>query len=198
MSLGPFFASREAACMGIAVTAATIGAFYDVRTRRIPNTLTGGSLLFGLFLHGWLGGAGEMATAGAGGILVGVGFLFFYLAGGMGAGDVKLMAAVGCLAGFAAMRLWLPATVVSGAVIALGIALCHRCARCTIASTVVRMNRALHLRSAGESPELPETGESAIAGERVKAGEAGRLTMPYAVPIACGCWFALIAEVWKG
>ena len=40
-----------------------------------------------------------MWTSLAAGLIGGVLFLIFYLAGGMGAGDVKLITAVGCMAG---------------------------------------------------------------------------------------------------
>ena len=79
---------------------ASIGSVHDVRERRIPNFVTGPAILAGLILHtisgGW-SGLGDSALAGliAGGI-----FLIFFLAGGMGAGDVKLMAAIGALVGW--------------------------------------------------------------------------------------------------
>lgn len=76
-----------------------IAAFFDIRTRKIPNQLTVGGLLAGLVLHAGLGGWTGLRTAllGAGlGLLV---FLPPYLLRGTGAGDVKLMGAVGALAG---------------------------------------------------------------------------------------------------
>lgn len=71
----------------------------DVRTHRIPNFLVALTLLAGVAaqaaLHG-LPGMG-LALAGAG---VGLAaFLPMYLGGAMGAGDVKLMAALGALLG---------------------------------------------------------------------------------------------------
>jgi prepilin peptidase CpaA len=90
------------------------GAFLDVRTRRIPNWLTGPSLLAGLILHLVLGGWRSMATAALAGVLAGGAFLVFYLAGGMGAGDVKLMTAVGCVAGLTYVAEILIATALMG------------------------------------------------------------------------------------
>ena len=78
---------------------ATLSAVYDVRSRRIPNFITLPAMVFGLILHAALGGWRQLATAAAGGLICGLIFFVFYLAGGMGAGDVKLIAAAGCIAG---------------------------------------------------------------------------------------------------
>jgi prepilin peptidase CpaA len=74
-------------------------AWGDVRTRRIPNYLTFGGALAGLgFQWGYYGWAG-LASG-----LLGLGLGFFllilpYLKGGMGAGDVKALAALGAWLG---------------------------------------------------------------------------------------------------
>ena len=78
---------------------ATLSAVYDVRSRRIPNFITLPAMVFGLILHAALGGWRQLATAAAGGLICGLIFFVFYLAGGMGAGDVKLITAAGCIAG---------------------------------------------------------------------------------------------------
>lgn len=74
-------------------------AWGDVKTRRIPNYLTLGAALAGLGfqagLHGWSGlGSGVLGMA------LGFAFLIaFYVMGGMGAGDVKALAALGAWLG---------------------------------------------------------------------------------------------------
>jgi prepilin peptidase CpaA len=74
-------------------------AWGDVRGRRIPNYLTLGTALAGLGFqfgtHGWPG-------LGQGLLGLGLGFallIVFYLKGGMGAGDVKALAALGAWLG---------------------------------------------------------------------------------------------------
>lgn len=77
-----------------------VATITDFRRHRIPNWLTFGSLICGLTLQTvFLGGDGLLSgMAGAG---VGLAVLLpFFLLGGMGAGDVKLMAAVGSIIGF--------------------------------------------------------------------------------------------------
>lgn len=76
-----------------------VAAVVDLRTRRIPNTLTVPAALAALLLHLWCSGAGGAMTSGTG-LLTGLAaFLPFYLAGGFGAGDVKAMAVVGAFVG---------------------------------------------------------------------------------------------------
>ena len=71
----------------------------DVRERRIPNQLVVIGLLVGLTGHTWLAGVGGLTVA-ASGALVGLLCLMpFYISGGLGAGDVKLMAMCGAFLG---------------------------------------------------------------------------------------------------
>jgi prepilin peptidase CpaA len=71
----------------------------DVLTRRIPNWLTFPGTLAGLGLN-WLVGGYEGLLAGLLGMAAGFFLLFFfYLLGGMGGGDVKLLALVGSFLG---------------------------------------------------------------------------------------------------
>jgi prepilin peptidase CpaA len=86
--LGVFFASSL-----------LISAFYDLRTRRIPNVLTFSAILTGTGLHTAINGF-EGFMFSISGMFIGIGLLIiFYLMGGMGAGDVKLMGAVGSYLG---------------------------------------------------------------------------------------------------
>ena len=76
-----------------------IGAVLDVRFHRIPNWLTFSALAAGLAYHLIASGLHGLYFS-AGGLILGFALLLpFYLMGGMGAGDVKLLAAVGALLG---------------------------------------------------------------------------------------------------
>lgn len=71
----------------------------DVSHRRISNWISVSALAGGLVLQlwegGWRGGLASLLGALVGGSV----FLIFYLLGGMGAGDIKLMAGFGSILG---------------------------------------------------------------------------------------------------
>jgi prepilin peptidase CpaA len=71
----------------------------DVRSRRIPNLLTFGAAVAGIVVHVTLSGwSGFLLSVG--GWFLGLAlFLPFFVLGGMGGGDVKLLAALGAWLG---------------------------------------------------------------------------------------------------
>lgn len=99
----------------VAVTAGII----DVDSRRIPNRLTYPSMIAGLMLqalvYGW---RGFLLGLGGAALFGGV-FLLFYLVRAMGAGDVKLAAALGCIMGPANSWQVMFTTAVAGGVLAV-------------------------------------------------------------------------------
>jgi prepilin peptidase CpaA len=77
----------------------SVAAIFDIRTHKIPNLLTFPAILLALCYytveHGW---AGFLFSAG--GLGAGIALLLLpYLMGGMGAGDAKLMGAIGACLG---------------------------------------------------------------------------------------------------
>ena len=88
---------------GCALSAASVAAVIDVWSRRIPNWLTFGTLVLGVLINVWLHGFGGALTAIAGAGLGAALLLPFYLIRAMGAGDVKLLAALGALLGPSAL-----------------------------------------------------------------------------------------------
>lgn len=71
----------------------------DITRQRIPNAITLPLAAFGIVYHLYTAGMGGMLFSVAG-LLAGAALLIlFYLVGGMGAGDVKLMGAVGSILG---------------------------------------------------------------------------------------------------
>ncbi|WP_253701314.1 prepilin peptidase [Bacillus sp. FJAT-29814] len=83
----------------ILVTILLISLYTDVKKRKILNIVTLPSILLGFVIHIISNGLDGFLFSGKG-FLTGLGLLIIpYLLGGMGAGDVKLMAAIGALAG---------------------------------------------------------------------------------------------------
>jgi prepilin peptidase CpaA len=77
----------------------TTAIWTDLRSSRIPNWLTFSTMILALAIHAWLGGT-QQALFGLAGLATGLGlFLVLYVTAGIGAGDVKLMGAVGVIVG---------------------------------------------------------------------------------------------------
>ena len=106
----------------VAIVLVVIAAGWDLATRRIPNVLTFGAALAGFLAHGYMAGWSG-AGASLAGWAVGVAFFFpFFALGGMGAGDIKLLAAVGAWLGPAA-TVWVALySSIAGGVMALIVA----------------------------------------------------------------------------
>src|SRR5438445_2863344 len=98
----------------LAVAVAVCAAFTDITARRIPNRLTYPAMLAGLVwqvaLHGWKG----LLLSASGGLLFGGVLMLFHLVRAMGAGDVKLATALGCMAGVVGTPQLMFATAVAG------------------------------------------------------------------------------------
>ena len=76
-----------------------IAVWVDIRRHRIPNVLSLGGIALGTALQVTVSGVSGLA-AGLAGAAVAIGILLpFYIFRGMGAGDVKLMGAVGAFVG---------------------------------------------------------------------------------------------------
>jgi len=160
-----------------------MGSVTDIRERRIPNLITGPAIAAGLMLHtiygGWLG-LGDAALAG----LIGGGiFLIFFLSGGMGAGDVKLMTAVGCITGLVPLLLVMVSTAMAGSVFALVVSIHHGSLRTTLC------NVAALLQHHGRHGLIPHPD--------LNLSNVRTLRLPYALAIAAGCLIALCTMMWE-
>ena len=83
----------------VALSIGVIACVTDLRTRRIPNVLTFGAAALALAFHGMVGGVAGLQSAALGWLAGLAMFLPFFLLGGMGGGDVKLLAALGAWLG---------------------------------------------------------------------------------------------------
>jgi prepilin peptidase CpaA len=152
---------------------ALIAAIFDVKSRRIPNRLTGPALVLALCLHLALDGWHGLFSSLAAGLICGAIFFLFYMAGGMGAGDVKLIAAAGCFAGLPATASLLCYTAIVGGFMALGLALMRGRLGETLKNTVSIAQHHLH-QGLAPHPDLNVRNQN-------------QLRLPYGVAIAAGC-----------
>jgi len=78
---------------------AVIITYHDVRYRRIPNAYVLAALVGGVAINGIFGGLSGLLTS-LGGCVLAFGLMFMlHVFGAMGAGDVKLFAAIGAVTG---------------------------------------------------------------------------------------------------
>lgn len=102
-----------------AVALLAIATVTDLAWRRIPNWLTGPFLVAGIAVSGWLHGWRGVAQSGEG---IGLGLLLYgilFWLGGMGAGDVKLCAAIGAWIGPGQLFLAMIFAALAGGLMAL-------------------------------------------------------------------------------
>ena len=93
------FETTTIAALSLLLPLTAVITYFDVRYRRIPNLFVLATLISGLIINFMTGGLAGLA-ASAGGCLLAFGLMFIlHVFGAMGAGDVKLFAAVGSVFG---------------------------------------------------------------------------------------------------
>jgi len=178
MSLPPVPAPAIRILLSLIVIPAAV---VDIKTRRIPNWLSLSGVVLGIALNAFL-----FETEGLWFSLKGLGLAFavyfvLYLIHAMGAGDVKLMAAVGAVAGPGYWLLILILTSVTGALAGLLVIATKGRLRRTFENILVILISFRHGQLPyKENPELD-----------VRSGEGLRL--PHAVMIAFGTLVAIWA-----
>ncbi len=110
----------------VVLIASGLAAIVDASTRRIPNWLTGPVLLSGLTLAAWTDGVAGFGNSAAACVLLAALFTFLWMAGAGGAGDAKLMAAIGAWVGTAHLLLVLICVLISGGVLGIAYAVVKR------------------------------------------------------------------------
>ena len=98
---------------------AIVIAYMDIRYRRIPNKLVLAILIVGLTMNTLFGGSHGLLLS-LGGLGVSFGIMFFlHVFGTMGAGDVKLFAAIGAVNGLSLVVPTLMLVALTGGVLAI-------------------------------------------------------------------------------
>ena len=170
--------------LGLLIALLVVAAVIDYRSFRIPNWLTVGGVLAGLAsgafdapqpLDGLLGASTGIA----------VGFavmLPFYALRVMGAGDVKLMAAVGAFLGFPGIVYAVLFTFITGGIAALAFAIVHR----------VTGRMARNVSTIAWSVAVAAMTGTSPAASIKQAGSIGKL--PYAISIGIGTVAYLVVK----
>jgi len=165
-----------------------IAAIYDMFTMRIPNWITVPAFVAALVYHSWFpGGAGLLASLG--GFATGFGILMvLWLIGGGGAGDVKLMGALGAwLAVDRTLYVFMASAflIVLGAIAVLTVQLLRHGGGYVI-------NR--YLRGPNPATKKPKT----LTEEDYRRYRQRRRIMPFGLPVALGTWLVLAWPFLRG
>jgi len=160
-------------CWAVTITL-VVAAFIDGYKLKVPNWLT-----FPMVVSGWIAGAVFFGWAGLGwsllGTAVGLGLLLpAYAIGGMGAGDVKLLAGVGAWVGVSHTLWAFVVSVIVGAAIAVAMVICRRRWRHHQSQFLGILTEILIVRNPSQL--------SAMAAER----KSSMMLLPYGIPIAIG------------
>ena len=111
------------AAFGALAAGALLATIIDIRSRRIPNALTASMTGVGLGLA-LSGLSGVSPAASLAGLVVGLMLMMpGHMMGATGAGDVKLMAAVGAILGIQLVVTAFLFTAIAGGVLAVAVAL---------------------------------------------------------------------------
>jgi len=164
--------------MGVALTGAAFGAaWFDVRERRLPNALTVGAFTTAILLRIPLG-LDALGTGFLGAVLAFGLALPFFLVGGLGGGDVKLLVAVGAFLG--PRNLWFALLVMAlvGGVMAVFVITKHR----AFGQTAANLRSLFSTMGTGTFTGWKGEGSKAT----ITLDTPGVLTVPYGVAIAAG------------
>lgn len=167
-----------------AVSVGIVGAYFDIKSARIPNRLTYSAILAALLLRpalmGWQG-----FLEGLGGLLLGGGiFALLFMIRTMGGGDVKLMAAVGALVGFSNTGQALIVCTIFGGMMAM----CYVIARKRYRTTFLNLVSLVQFHAKAGLAAHPE----------LNLANPDAVRMPYGVAIAMGAFAPLVLTMWKG
>lgn len=160
--------ARSAAVIAVALAA----CISDIRTRRIPNALTLGAAACALIFSLVQGGLAGLGWSAAGWLTAAVVFFPVFALRGMGAGDVKLLAALGAWVGGLNVLHLAVYTGLAGGAMAIVIIVWRGCVRETFWNLWLMLNV---WRTMGFRP---------VPGLTLETSRGPRLA--YAVPIAAG------------
>lgn len=173
-----------------------VAAVWDMRTKRLPNGITVPALAAGFVFHiaagaiqpphadqAWYSGAVDGLLFSLGGFAIGFLPLFaIWAIAGTGAGDVKLMGAIGAWLGWRMTAYAFVASALVAIVIKAGIAI-YRALRPNPAKS-----------PAAERDKTGAEAKRLKSASGAKARKHRQIPVPYGVPMAVGTWLVLI---WK-
>ncbi len=155
-------------------------AAFDVRHRKIPNWLSVSGLFAALASHLILGGLPGLGASLGGFAAAFTLYFVLYILHAVGAGDVKIMAAVGAIAGIGWWFLILILTFLTGAILGIALAISKGRLRTTLWNTAYLGRELISFR-------LPW-----LTRKELDVKNPATLRLPHGLSIAIGAVLSLI------
>lgn len=176
---------------GLLMLLVVTSAIFDAKERRIPNKITFLGIILGLFINLFLGGWTGLFNSFLG-MLAGIAIFFIPFAmGGMGAGDVKLMGAIGALMGWRfSLETAIYSAVVGGVMVFVYLAYTGKILE-TLSGMLLALVQVLNriIQKRGYSEKLMKAEQTFYKNGH----EYKKIYIPYGVAIAGGAVLVLIA-----
>jgi Flp pilus assembly protein protease CpaA len=176
---------------GVVIGASLAAAIWDMRTRRIPNALTGPLLAVGLLYAGWYGGMDALGRAAGACALLAMPFLLMFLFAGGGAGDAKFMGAIGAWMGVSHGVIALLSVCMAGIILAIAKAVAMRRVKFVLVSTYFSFYTFMF--------SLMGHRAKTVSADEPSGDDNCGLTIPYGVAIFAGvCGAGVFVLLWQG
>jgi prepilin peptidase CpaA len=176
-------------CIACLVTG--IAVWFDYRERRIPNRLVFTGMIAGL-VTGMISGGVKGLAWSALGMLAGIGILLVPFAmGGIGAGDVKLLGAIGAILGARGALFSMLYGAIAGGLISVIILARHGRLGLSLVSIMAWLARFMGYLVPGSIGRSLRTMHQTKSSSHLPVSG---LSIPYSVAIAIGLVIAVIAD----
>jgi prepilin peptidase CpaA len=163
---------------GVVIGASLIAALCDLKEKRIPNALTLPLFIVGLIWSAWFGGLSGLAESAGVSVLLALPYIMLFLFFGGGAGDAKLMGAIGAWLGLKQGLMVLACVIIAGGIMAIIRAIAKKQVKFVLTSVFVSFYGALLRLLTHRKLQLVE--------EQNEIRRSGELIMPYGVAIFVG------------
>ena len=163
---------------GVVVGASLVAALGDLKEKRIPNALTFPVFATGLIWSAWFGGVSGLAEAAGASALLALPYVLLFLFFGGGAGDAKLMGAIGAWLGLRQGLIVLACVAIAGGVLAIAKAIARKRLKFVLTSVFISFF--------GFILNLFTRRKVQLADEQTDIKQLDNLDIPYGVAIFAG------------
>jgi prepilin peptidase CpaA len=163
---------------GVVIGASLIAALGDLKEKRIPNALTFPVLVVGLIWSAWLGGFSGLAESAGTCALLALPYVMLFLFFGGGAGDAKLMGALGAWLGFRQGLVVLACVAIAGGIQGIAKAIARKRLKYVLTS--------LYVSLFGFLLPLVTNRKVKLAEVQTEVKQSDNLDIPYGVAIFAG------------